>query len=80
MKIVIHAEVEGGDSQKVYEGGDAVEAQKFLDSLAKVTVMQANCSSEVNGEKRVLVRSAKGEAVKDLKADAASWIAENSEK
>lgn len=78
MNIVIHAEVEGGDSQKVYEGDDAAEAQEFLDSLEGVTVIQVNCSNEVNGEKRALARSAKGEAAEGLKSDAVSWLEENS--
>lgn len=78
MNLVIHAEVEGGDKQSVYEGDSVEEAAAFLESLGTVTVIQVNFSTEVNGERRALTRSAKGEAAEGLKSDAASWLEENS--
>jgi hypothetical protein len=83
MNLIVHAEVEGGEAQNVYEGDSVEEAKDFLEGLDKVTVLQVNFSGEKNGEKRALARSAKNsedsDAADSLKSDALSWLEENGE-
>jgi hypothetical protein len=75
--ITIHAEVEDGEGQKVYEGTSVNEGKEFLANLEKVTVLQVNMLNMVGGQKHVLARSAKSEAVESLLSDAVSWLEEN---
>lgn len=78
MKLVIHAEVEGGDSVKAYEGESFEEAKAFVDGLDKVAIIQCNLFKQLdNGETRSLGNKAKGELAPALLSDIKAWLNEN---
>lgn len=77
MKLTLHVETDKTEQPLVYEGDDPKAAIKFIEELSdEPKLLTCHFHTEVNGEKRALVRAAKGEDAKSLLEDARAWLGE----